>query len=123
MAKVREMIADILIDAGIEYVFGMPGGSNTFMFDPLFDRQDKIKTVLVRNEQCASGMADVIGRLTGKPAAILAQGAWLASSAGLGILGAFHAGSPMLILSEFSDYGGGTHPTPSHARPPARAAP
>lgn len=106
MANTRDIVADIMIAAGIEYVFGMPGGSNMFMFDPLFDRQDKIKTVLVRNEQCASGMADMIGRLTGKPAAILAQGAWLASSAGLGILEAFHAGSPMLILSEFSDYGG-----------------
>lgn len=105
MAKVREMIADILMDAGIEYVFGMPGGSNTFLFDPLFDRQDKIKTVLVRNEQCASGMADMIGRLSGKPAAILAQGAWLGSSAGLGIMEAYLAGSPMLILAEFSDYG------------------
>jgi len=106
MANTRDLVADTMIAAGIEYVFGMPGGSNMFMFDPLYDRQDKIKTVLVRNEQCASGMADMIGRLTGKPAAILAQGAWLASSAGLGILEAFHAGSPMLILSEFSDYGG-----------------
>ncbi|OGP61797.1 MAG: hypothetical protein A2V67_10155 [Deltaproteobacteria bacterium RBG_13_61_14] len=112
MAKVREMIADILIDAGIEYVFGMPGGSNTFLFDPLFDRQDRIKTVLVRNEQCASGMADMIGRLSGKPAAILAQGAWLGSSAGLGIMEAFLAGSPMLILAEFSDYGGLTQHMP-----------
>ncbi len=106
MANTRDLVADTLIAAGIEYVFGMPGGSNMFMFDPLYDRQDKIKTVLVRNEQCASGMADMTARLTGKPAAILAQGAWLASSSGLGILEAFHAGSPMLILSEFSDYGG-----------------
>jgi acetolactate synthase-1/2/3 large subunit len=100
------MVADILVEAGIEYVFGMPGGCNTFQFDPLFDRQDKIKTILVRNEQCASGMADMIGRLTGKPAAILAQGAWLATSAGLGIIEAYLAGSPMLILAEMSDYGG-----------------
>jgi len=106
MAKTRDLVADTLIDAGIEYVFGMPGGSNMFMFDPLYDRQDKIKTVLVRNEQCASGMADMIGRLTGKPAVVLAQGAWVASSSGLGILEAFHAGSPMLVLAEFSDYGG-----------------
>lgn len=106
MANTRDIVTDIMIEAGIEYVFGIPGGSNIFMFDPLFDRQDKIKTVLVRNEQCASGMADMIGRLTHKPAAIIAQGAWLASSAGLGILEAYHAGSPMLILAEFSDYGG-----------------
>ena len=106
MAKVREMVADILVDAGIKYVFGMPGGCNTFQFDPFFDRQDKIKTILVRNEQCASGMADMIGRLTGMPAAILAQGAWLATSAGLGIIEAYLAGSPMLVMAEMSDYGG-----------------
>ena len=106
MAKTRDIVADILIGAGIDYVFGMPGGCNMFMFDPLFDRQDKINSVLVRNEQCASGMADIIGRMTGKPAAITAQGAWLASSAGLGIMEAYHAGSPMVVLAEFSDYGG-----------------
>ena len=106
MAKTRDIVADIMIDAGIEYAFAMPGGSNTFMLDPLFDRQDKITTTLVRNEQCASGMADMIGRLTNKPAAIIAQGAWLGSSAGLGIMEAYMAGSPMLILAEFSDYGG-----------------
>jgi acetolactate synthase-1/2/3 large subunit len=112
MANTRDIVADTMIEAGIEYVFGMPGGSNMFMFDPLFDRQDRIKTVLVRNEQCASGMADMIGRLSGKPAAIIAQGAWLASSSGLGVLEAFQAGSPMLILSEFSDYGGLTQHMP-----------
>lgn len=106
MAKTREIVADILVDAGVEYVFGMPGGCNTFQFDPFFDRKDKIKVILARNEQCASGMADMIGRLTGKPAAILAQGAWLATSAGLGIIEAYLAGSPMLVMAEMSDYGG-----------------
>ncbi len=106
MAKTRDIIADILVDAGVEYVFGMPGGSNTFMFDPLFDRQDKIKTVLVRNEQCATGMADMIGRLTGKPAVAVAQGAWIGSSGGQGVMEAYLAGSPMIVLAEFSDYGG-----------------
>ena len=70
MAKTRDLVIDTLIDAGVEYAFGMPGGSNMFLFDPLFDRKDKIQTVLVRNEQCASGMADMVGRLTGKPAVI-----------------------------------------------------
>ncbi len=112
MAKVREMIMDILVEAGVEYVFGMPGGSNTFLFDPLFDRQDQIKTVLVRNEQCASGMADVIGRLSGKPAVVIAQGAWLGSSAGLGIMEAYLAGSPMVVLAEMSDYGALTQHMP-----------
>jgi len=105
MAKVREMIADIMIEAGMKYVFTMPGGSNTFLLDPLFDRKDKIRTVLVRNEQCAAGMADMIGRLTGTPAAIIAQGAWIGSSASLGIVEAYLAGSPMLVLAEMSDYG------------------
>lgn len=112
MAKVREMVADILVEAGIEYVFCMPGGSNTFLLDPLFDRQDKIKTILVRNEQCASGMADMIGRLSGKPAAVIAQGAWLGSSAGLGIMEAYLAGSPMLVIAEMSDYGALTQHMP-----------
>jgi acetolactate synthase-1/2/3 large subunit len=106
MAKTRDMVIDILIDAGIEYVFGLPGGANMFLFDPLFDRQDKIKTILARHEQGAGCMADMYGRLTGRPGVVICQGAWAGSNAALAIMEAYQAGSPMVVLADFSDYGG-----------------
>ena len=50
MASAKEIMVDILIEAGIDHVFGMPGGSAMFLFDALFDRRDRIRTVLARHE-------------------------------------------------------------------------
>jgi acetolactate synthase-1/2/3 large subunit len=106
MPKVPELLADVLIEAGIEHVFGIPGGSTIFLFDALEGRKDKIRLVLGRHEGAASCMADMYGRVTGKPGVLIGQGPWIGSSGALGILEAFYAGSPMLIITDFSDYAG-----------------
>jgi len=105
MKKTREMVLDILVEAGIDHVFGLPGGSTPFIFDALFDRQDKLKPVLARQEGAAACMADVYGRLTGKPGVVICQGPWAGSNAGFGIMEAYSAGSPMLIITDQSDWG------------------
>jgi hypothetical protein len=46
----RSLFADILVEAGIDHVFGMPGGCTPFLFDGLFDKKEQINTVLVRNK-------------------------------------------------------------------------
>ena len=51
-------------------------------------------------------MADMYGRLTGKPGVVIAQGAWIGSNAAFGIMEAALAGSPMLIFADLSDYAG-----------------
>jgi acetolactate synthase-1/2/3 large subunit len=106
MPKATEVVVDILIDAGIDHVFGMPGGATLFLYDALFDRQDKVRTVLARHEGGAACMADMYGRLTGKPGVVIGQGAWMGSNAAVAIMEAYLAGSPMLILGDLSDYGG-----------------
>jgi len=104
MPKATEVMTDILVQAGIEYVFGIPGGCTPFVFDALVDKKDKIKTILSRQEGTASCMADMYGRITGKPAVIMGQGAWIGSNAAYGIMEAYLAGVPMLIITETSDY-------------------
>jgi len=106
MPKAAEIITDILVDAGIDHVFGMPGGATMFIFDALFDKQDKIRTVLARHEGAAACMADMYGRLTGKPAVLMGQGAWIGSNGAFGIMEAFMAGSPMLVIADISDWAG-----------------
>lgn len=104
MPKAPELFADVLIEAGIDHVFGIPGGSTLFIFDALEGKKDKIRVVLGRHEGSASCMADMYGRMTGKPGVLIGQGPWIGSSGALGILEAFYAGSPMLIVTDFSDY-------------------
>ena len=106
MPKAAEIITDILVEAGIDHVFGMPGGATMFIFDALHDKRDKIRTVLARQEGSASCMADMHGRLTGKPAVVMGQGAWIGSNAAFGIMEAYMAGSPMVIIGDLSDWAG-----------------
>jgi acetolactate synthase-1/2/3 large subunit len=106
MPKASGIITDILIDAGIDHVFGMPGGATMFIFDALYDKKDKIRTVLARHEGGAACMADMYGRLTGRPAVVMGQGAWIGSNAAFGIMEAYMAGSPMLIIGDVSDWAG-----------------
>ncbi|MBI4832550.1 MAG: thiamine pyrophosphate-binding protein [Candidatus Lindowbacteria bacterium] len=106
MPKASGIITDILVDAGIDHVFGMPGGATMFIFDALYDKKDKIRTVLARHEGGAACMADMYGRLTGKPAVVMGQGAWIGSNAAFGIMEAYMAGSPMLIIGDVSDWAG-----------------
>ena len=103
MTTASEQICDVLIEAGIEHVFGIPGGGTSIIWNSLTSRQDKINTILVRHEQAASCMADMYGRLTGKPAVLIGQGPFIGSSGTFGILEAFLSCSPMLVLTDTSD--------------------
>jgi len=103
MTRANEQICDVLIEAGIEHVFGIPGGGVSAIWTSLTSRQDKIKTILVRHEQAASCMADMYGRLTGKPAVLIGQGPFIGSIGTFGILESFLSHSPMLVLTDTSD--------------------
>ncbi len=100
----RTLFADILVEAGIDHVFGMPGGCTPFLYDALFDKKDQINTVLVRHEGGAAVMADLHARLTGKPAVVMGQGPWIGTSGGIGVIESLHTGLPMLIICDTSDY-------------------
>ncbi len=53
-----EMIVQTLEEAGVEYVFGIPGGDVEPIFNHLYGKEDRIRTILVRHEQAAAIMAD-----------------------------------------------------------------
>jgi len=96
-------IVKVLEEAGIDMVFGMQGGNSGRLFKALGDYTQSIKTYVIREESAASVMAEVSGRLTGRPYAILGQGAWVLGNGIIGTLEAFLSSTPMLILTEFSD--------------------
>ena len=109
MPSASEMIVQTLEEAGIEYVFGIPGGGTGQIFQILETKQDRIKTILVRHEQVAAIMADAYGRATGRPAAIMGQGLFMGSNATFGIMEAMLSSSPMLVITDTSDGGVAFH--------------
>src|SRR2546422_1357114 len=111
---VPHAVVRVLEEAGIEFLFGMPGGDTGRIFDALYD-SSKVRTVLVRHEGVGSIMAEMYGRLTGKPGVVMGQGIFLACNALFGPLEAVKGGSPMLILADFTDMAPFQHHAPYQA--------
>ncbi len=109
---VPEAVVRVLVELGVDTVFGMPGGLMMRLYDALHDHTDQIRPVLVRQESIGTIMADVYGRLTGRPGVATGQGAWLLGSASTGTLEAFLSGSPMLLLTEMTDGAPYSHHAP-----------
>jgi acetolactate synthase I/II/III large subunit len=98
-----EAIVRVLEQAGINLVFGMPGGNMGAVFNALYDHRETIRSVLVREEARAGVMAEVYGRLTRKPGVVIAQGAFLANVT-LGAIEGYLSSSPMLLMGDLSDH-------------------
>ena len=100
-----DRIVEVLEEAGIDHVFGIPGGDTGRIFKALYDKQDKIKVVVARDEQTAACMADMYGRLTGKPGVFMAQGCYAASTGLFGVIEAALGSSPMVVITDITTYG------------------
>lgn len=98
MMSGAEMLVQALIDEGVEYIFGYPGGAVLHIYDALF-KQDKIEHILVRHEQAAGHMADAYSRVTGKTGVVLATSGPGATNTVTAIATAFMDSIPMVVLS------------------------
>lgn len=98
-----EKIIDVLVESGITHFFGLPGGYIIELYKALYGRDDEIKVVVPRDEQTASCMAEMYGKLTGKPGVFAAQGAFAGSTGMFGVIEARLSHTPMVVLSELSD--------------------
>jgi acetolactate synthase-1/2/3 large subunit len=105
--SVRQGIVLALEDAGIDTVFGIPGGHTSAIFDALYD-SSTIRTVLVRQESLAGIMAQVYGRLTGRAGVAVGQAAFLLG-ASVGALEAHLSSSPLVLLTDISVEGRFAH--------------
>ena len=65
-----EVFNQMLLDEGVEILFGFPGGVVLPIFDVLYD--SPLKFVLTRHEQGACHMADAYARSTGRTGAVIA---------------------------------------------------
>ena len=87
-----------LEDAGVEVVFGYPGGVALHIFDALHDSA-KVRCVLPRHEQAAVHMADGYARVTGKAAAVIVTSGPGATNTITGIANAYMDSIPMVVFT------------------------
>jgi acetolactate synthase-1/2/3 large subunit len=59
-------LVDVLVDSGVEHIFGLPGDTGMAFYDALNDVRDRVTHIMTRDERSASFMADVYARVSGK---------------------------------------------------------
>src|SRR3954467_9537058 len=59
-------LVDVLIESGVEHIFGLPGDTGMAFYDALNDVRDRVTHIMTRDERSASFMADVYARASGK---------------------------------------------------------
>ena len=94
-----DLLAEALIAAGVDTLFGVPGDTGVAFYDALYTRQDRLRHVLARDERHAGAMADAYARIRNR------VGVVEVSSGGgttyvVGSLGeASAAGVPVLVVA------------------------
>ncbi len=98
MLRGAEIFARALIDEGVEFIFGYPGGAVLHIYDALY-KQDQLKHILVRHEQGATHAADGYARATGKPGVVLVTSGPGATNAVTGIATAYMDSIPLVVFT------------------------
>ncbi|MEE0930681.1 MAG: biosynthetic-type acetolactate synthase large subunit [Acutalibacteraceae bacterium] len=97
--KGSEIIAECLLEQGVDTVFGYPGGAVLEIYDALYKYSDKIKHVMTAHEQGASHAADGYARATGKTGVVIATSGPGATNLVTGIATAFMDSIPMVAIT------------------------
>ena len=92
-----EALIRCILQQGVEYIFGHPGGAAIPIFDALVD--SPIKFILTRHEQGATHMADGLARATGKAGVVLVTSGPGATNTVTGLLTALMDSIPMVVIT------------------------
>jgi acetolactate synthase-1/2/3 large subunit len=93
-----EILADALILHGVERVFCVAGESYLGALDALVDRSRDVQVITCRHEAAAANMAEVEGKLTGRPGICFVSRGPGACHASIGVHTAFHDSTPMILF-------------------------
>ncbi|WP_375391030.1 acetolactate synthase 3 large subunit [uncultured Sphingomonas sp.] len=92
------IVVRALLDAGVDTIFGYPGGAVLPIYDALF-HEPRLRHILVRHEQGATHAAEGYARSTGKPGVVLVTSGPGATNAVTGIVDALMDSIPMVVLT------------------------
>ena len=94
-----QIIMEILLEMGVDTVFGYPGGAALNIYDTLYSYQDRIRHVLTAHEQGAAHAADGYARATGRTGVVFATSGPGATNLVTGIATAFMDSIPMVAIT------------------------
>lgn len=94
-----EILTEVLIEQGVDTVFGYPGGAVLNIYDALYKYSDRIKHILTAHEQGASHAADGYARATGKTGVCIATSGPGATNLVTGIATAYMDSVPMVVIT------------------------
>lgn len=92
-----QILLDSLEKAGVDSLFGYPGGAVIPLYDALYE--SSINHILVRHEQAASHAAEGYAKATGKPGVVLVTSGPGATNTVTGIADAFCDSVPLVVIS------------------------
>lgn len=92
------VLAASLAAQGVTHAFAVPGESYLDVLDGLYAVQDRLRLITCRFEAGAAHMAEVCGKLTGRPAAAFVTRGPGACHAAIGVHVAMQDSTPMLLF-------------------------
>lgn len=94
-----DLLIELLINEGVETLFGYPGGAVLPIYDAIYKAQDNIEHVLFRHEQGSIHAAEGYARITGKPGVVIATSGPGATNLVTGITDAMMDSLPLVIFT------------------------
>ncbi|NQE46583.1 acetolactate synthase I/II/III large subunit [ANME-1 cluster archaeon GoMg2] len=102
MAKVKlsgaKIVVEELKDEGVEVAFGIPGGVLLDLYDVIY-KQEAIRHILMRHEQCAAHAADGYARVSGRTGVCIATSGPGATNLVTGLANANMDSAPVVALT------------------------
>jgi acetolactate synthase-1/2/3 large subunit len=96
--RTADVLVDILVDAGVEVIFGLPGGAIAPIEDAIMDRHE-VRVITTRTEAGAVFAAAGYARATGKLAVVAVTSGPGITNALTGLASAMSDGLPVLVLA------------------------
>ena len=94
-----QIFCEVLVEQGVDTLFGYPGGAVLNLYDELYRYQDRIKHVITAHEQGAAHAADGYARATGRTGVVLATSGPGATNLVTGIATAYMDSIPMVAIT------------------------
>ena len=94
-----DIFVQVLIEQGVDTMFGYPGGAVLNLYDALYKASDKITHIMTAHEQGAAHAADGYARATGKTGVVLATSGPGATNLVTGIATAYMDSVPMVAIT------------------------
>ncbi|MBB2206290.1 biosynthetic-type acetolactate synthase large subunit [Gluconacetobacter takamatsuzukensis] len=93
-----EVLLRVLVEQGVDVIFGYPGGAVLPIYDALF-KQNAVRHILVRHEQAAVHAAEAYARATGKVGVVLVTSGPGATNAVTGLVDALMDSIPVVCFT------------------------